>query len=133
MVSRGLRVSPPRLLLVGAIVAPATPTRTPDSCASACPASELCVYLSQRKRRRLNFEPVTQELHPPKRGSSTQFGRRNDDARKIHLGDVSIDCPCRLGAVWQGGHDKAGDGSIRYGRTDLEPERRSDSCDQTAS
>jgi hypothetical protein len=45
------------------------------------------------------FEPVMQELHPPKRGSSAQFGRRNHDSRKIHLGDVFIDCSCSLGAV----------------------------------
>jgi hypothetical protein len=46
-----------------------------------------------------DFEPVMQEYHPPKAWEFDAVGRRNHDSRKIHLGDVFIDCSCGLGAV----------------------------------
>jgi len=45
------------------------------------------------------FEPLMHEFHLPKRGSAARCGRRNHDSRKLHLGDVFIDCSYGLGAV----------------------------------
>jgi hypothetical protein len=45
------------------------------------------------------FEPFMQELHRPNRGSFSQFGRRNHDSRKIHLGVIFIGWSGGLGAV----------------------------------
>jgi hypothetical protein len=42
------------------------------------------------------FSQSTLESHPPKRGSSVQFLRRNHDSRKIHFGDVLLTAP----AAW---------------------------------